>query len=76
MSGDAENMRLFVAMSDGNLQIISYDYKAKLRVLVTLCTPDTGSIRCIISDMVKNYLFASGYESGNVYIFDIGKPGQ
>jgi len=69
-------MRLFVAMSDGNLQIISYDFKGKLRVLITLSTPDMGSIRCITSDNVKNYLFACGYESGNIYIFDIGKPGQ
>lgn len=69
-------MRLFIALSDGNIQIVSYDYKAKTRILSTLCTPDTGCIRSMLPDNIKNYLFASGYETGNIYIYDIGKSGQ
>lgn len=69
-------MRLFVAFADGNVNIISYNSKAKTKILTTLCTPETGSIVCMKDDKVKNYLFLGGHETGNIFVYDIGKPGQ
>ena len=76
MYGDSEHMRLFLALGDGNIEIVSYDYKAKTRVLAMVSTPDTGFIKCMTTDNVKNYLFATGYETGNIFIYDTGKSGQ
>ena len=38
MYGDSDHMRLFLALGDGNIQIFSYDYKAKARVLAMVST--------------------------------------
>lgn len=76
MYGDSDHMRLFLALGDGNIQIFSYDYKAKARVLAMVSTPDTGEIRKMTTDNIKNYLFATGYETGNIFIYDTGKSGQ
>lgn len=65
-----------MALGEGNMELYEYDYRAKLRKLTTLSTPDSYNIQKMFMDRTKNYFFAAGFDSGSVYIYDLPKPGQ
>jgi hypothetical protein len=41
--------------------------------LYSICTPAQSDIKTLLFDPVKNYLFSSVYDTGEIFIFDIGK---
>lgn len=41
-----------------------------------LCPPESGELRTLLFDPVRNYFFAAAYETGEVFIFEIGKQGH
>jgi hypothetical protein len=73
---DVTNMRLFVALAEGTIEVFEYTHNAKLKRLHSLALPAEGEIKVMLFDPLKNYLFASCYESGEVFIFEIGKRGN
>jgi 6-phosphogluconolactonase (cycloisomerase 2 family) len=42
----------------------------------TLSPPEYGAMKTLIYDKVKSYLFAGSYDSGSIYVFEVGKPGH
>lgn len=69
-------MRLFVALGDGNIEIFEYTHNARIKLVHSLSLPALGEIHTMLFDSYRNYLFASCYESGEVFIFEIGKKNQ
>lgn len=69
-------MRIFVAVAEGNIEIFEYTHNARLRLVHSLSLPALGEIKTMLFDSYRNYLFASCYESGEVFIFEVGKKGQ
>lgn len=74
--GESETGRLVVALGEGNIQVYEYDYKAKLKILTCLATPDSWNVKVMSMDRVKNYFFVGAFDSGSVYIYELPKPGN
>jgi 6-phosphogluconolactonase (cycloisomerase 2 family) len=66
---DTTNMRIFVSLAEGNIEIYEYSHNAKLKHLHSIATPVEGEMKSLLFDPMKNYLFAASYESGEVFIF-------
>lgn len=64
MHADGATMRLFVALSEGNIEIFEYTHNARLKLVHSLSLPLEGEIKTMIFDSNRNYLFASCFETG------------
>jgi hypothetical protein len=69
MHADSASMRLFVALSEGNIEIFEYTHNARIRLVHSLALPVVGSVQSLLFDNHRNYLFAGCCESGEVFIF-------
>lgn len=49
--------------------VYEYNQRGRLKPVTTLMTPDTGNVKVMLMDRIKNYFFAGGYDSGSIYIF-------
>ena len=76
LTADVQNKRLFLAHVEGNVDVYEYDHRAKVKYKHSICTPGNGPIKSLWYDDVKKYLFAGGYDNGDVWIFEVGKPGH
>ena len=76
LHADQNNRRLFVALDEGNVEIYEYTDRGSLRYLHSLCPPVASHMTRLLFDPVKNYLFGSCYDSGEIFIFEVGKRGQ
>ena len=47
-----------------------------MKFLYALSPPVTAELSTLFFDPVKNYLFSACYETGEVFIFEIGKRGH
>ena len=74
--GDSATMRLFVALAEGNIEIFEYSHSAKLKLVHSLSLPALGEVRSLLFDNHRSYLFAGCFESGEVFIFEVGKKNQ
>lgn len=44
-----------------------------MKYLHSISPPALGQITRLLFDPIKNYLFSSCYDSGEIFVFDIGK---
>jgi hypothetical protein len=69
MHADSATMRLFVALSEGNIEIFEYTHNARIKLVHSIALPALGDIKRMLFDSHRNYLFASCFESGEIFIF-------
>lgn len=72
---DTVGKRGFVANNDGFIFIIDFNFNDP-RLIETVRTNGQCCIRSLIFDSTKNYLFAGGFDDGEIAMFDTGKPGK
>ena len=74
MVSSAESQRVFISDRCGSIFIFSTEDPKPVPLIHLANT--LKSIRGMHLDSVKNYLFAIGFEEGEIAVYDIGKPGK
>jgi WD40 repeat protein len=76
MLKDTLNKRLMFGTKLGEIYIYDISLAEKPKILATLQNHNKGSIRCLHLDTNRNYLFAAGYDDGEINVFEMDKPGR
>ena len=76
LCADPTRQRIFVGLAEGNVEVLDYDHSARLKRVHVIGTPVGGGIGRVLFDPLRDYLFAGCYETGEVIVFEVGKPGH